>query len=207
VFFYHGAMSQGRGLFETLRAFELSRRATPDIAMVLLGDGVARPRLEALARRLGLQRDVAFLDPVPLDRVPEFLGQAGVGLAPWPATWDMEVNCPLKLTEYLCTGLPVVLTRMRAHRIVPDAAPFAFWATASTPPDLADAMVRAARARPDLPRLGAEARAWAMPRLGWSPQFAILEETIRRAAAAAASQETPAGTASRGEPARSRKSS
>ncbi len=207
VFFYHGAMSPGRGLFESLRAFEIVRRQASDVAMVLLGDGVARPRLEALARRLGVEQDVAFLDPVPLDRVPEFLAQADVGLAPWPATWDMEANCPLKLTEYLCTGLPVVLTDMRAHRIVPPSAPFAFWAMGSTPEDLADAMLRAVRARPRLPRLGAEARAWGRSRLGWSPQFAVLEETVRLALEMAADQDTATGTAAREAPARSRKSS
>jgi len=178
VFFYHGAMTSGRGLFEAIRAIEIARKEEPEIALVLLGDGAARPKLEDMARRLGLGADVVFLDPVPLDRVPEFLAQANVGLAPWPATWDMEVNCPLKLTEYLCTGLPVVVTDVKSHRIIPRDAPFAFWAPASTADGLARAMSRAANARQDLARLGADARAWARPRLGWSKQFAILEEKL-----------------------------
>jgi glycosyltransferase involved in cell wall biosynthesis len=178
VFFYHGAMTSGRGLFEAIHAIEIARRDAPEIALVLLGGGVARPKLEGLARRLGLGADVVFLDPVPLDRVPEFLSQADVGLAPWPATWDMEVNCPLKLTEYLCVGLPVVITDVKPHRIIPTDAPFAFWAPASTAEGLAHAMVQAARARSDLARMGTDARTWARPRLGWSMQFAILEETL-----------------------------
>lgn len=178
VFFYHGAMTSGRGLFETIQAVHIARRTAPEIALVLLGDGVARPKLEALTRRLGLQSDVTFLDPVPLDRVPEFLAQADVGLAPWPATWDMEVNCPLKLTEYLCLGLPVVVTDVKPHRIIPRDASFAFWAPASTPQDLARAMIDAADAGVRLSRLGADAREWARPSLGWAQQFAILEETL-----------------------------
>jgi len=151
--------------------------------LLLLGDGPARQELQDLAGRLDLRDHVWFVDPVPHDRVPEFLAAAAVGLAPWPATWDMEVNSPLKLAEYLCFGLPVVLTDITPHRIVPADAPFAFWAPSATPADMAEAILSAHRNRPRLAALGRAARGWAGPRLGWSSQFEILESVLTSAVA------------------------
>jgi glycosyltransferase involved in cell wall biosynthesis len=161
-----------------MRGVDIARRTAPDLAFVLLGDGGAREDLRSLVVELGLRDVVRFIDPVPQDRVPDFLRSATVGLAPWPPSWDMQANRPLKLTEYLCMGLPVVLTDVTPHRIVPADAPFAFWAGDGGPQAFADAILEAYAARDDLPALGRTAAAWAAPRLGWAEQFAVLEGAI-----------------------------
>jgi glycosyltransferase involved in cell wall biosynthesis len=178
VVIYHGSLSRGRGLFEAVEAVSLVRPKAPDILLVLLGDGPARRELQNDAERRGLRDHVRFIDPVPLERVPEFLGAADVGLAPWPSTWDMEANNPLKLNEYLCHGLPVVLTDAAPHRMVPASAPFAFWASSATPTEMAEAMLASYRARQELHELGNGARRWARPRLGWAAQFEILANVL-----------------------------
>jgi glycosyltransferase involved in cell wall biosynthesis len=178
VVIYQGSLSAGRGLFEAVQAVSLVRRSLPDVLLVFLGDGSARRDLQVQVESLGLRDHVWFLDPVPHERVSEFLGAADVGLAPWPATWDMEVNRPLKLAEYLCFGLPVILTDVASHHVIPADASFAFWAPAARPSEIADAILAAHRRRAELPALGAMAKAWALPRLGWSPQFAILEDVL-----------------------------
>jgi glycosyltransferase involved in cell wall biosynthesis len=183
VVVYQGSLSAGRGLFEAVRAVDIARREVPDLTLLFLGAGPARSELATAAERLGLGPHVAFVDPVPHDRVPEFLAAGHVGLAPWPATWDMEVNSPLKLAEYLSFGLPVVLTDTVPHRIVPPDAPFAFWAPRCDPESLARAMADAAHRRDELAALGRRAREWASTRLGWAAQVDILEEALRRAVA------------------------
>jgi glycosyltransferase involved in cell wall biosynthesis len=178
ILFYHGMITAGRGLADAMRGVDIARRTAPDLAFVLLGDGGAREDLRSLVVELGLRDVVRFIDPVPQDRVPDFLRSATVGLAPWPPSWDMQANRPLKLTEYLCMGLPVVLTDITPHRIVPADAPFAFWAGDGGPQAFADAILEAYAARDDLPALGRTAAAWAAPRLGWAEQFAVLEGAI-----------------------------
>jgi glycosyltransferase involved in cell wall biosynthesis len=178
VVIYHGSLSRGRGLFEAIEAVSLVRPKAPDILLVLLGDGSARRELQDDAERRGLRDHVWFIDPVPLDRVPEFLCAADVGLAPWPSTWDMEANNPLKLNEYLCHGLPVVLTDAAPHRMVPASAPFAFWASSATAIDMAEAIQAAYRARQELHELGRAAGRWARPQLGWAAQFEILAKVL-----------------------------
>lgn len=178
IVMYHGSLSRGRGLFEAVEAVSLVRPEAPDILLVLLGNGSARRELQGEVERRGLRDHVWFIDPVPLERVPEFLGAADVGLAPWPSTWDMEVNNPLKLNEYLCHGLPVVLTDAAPHRMIPASAPFAFWASSATATEMAKAIQAAYRARPELHELGKAARQWARPRLGWAVQFEILANAL-----------------------------
>jgi glycosyltransferase involved in cell wall biosynthesis len=180
VVLYHGMITAGRGLADAIRGVAIAGRSAPDLTLVLLGDGGARRELERLVARLGATGHIRFLDPVPHDRVPAFLRTADVGLAPWPPSWDMQANRPLKLTEYLCSGLPVVMTDITPHRIVPHDASFAFWAGDGTPEAFASAILSARAVGPELRGRGRLAAAWAAPRLGWSRQFEILEDTVHR---------------------------
>src|SRR2546426_10799628 len=127
VVLYHGTMTPGRGLFEAVEAIDVARGVAPDVVLVLLGTGSAVPDLRRLVRDRGLQDHVRILAPVSHTRVPEFIRAADVGLVPLLAIWEWEISSPLKLAEYLCLGLPVVLTEIQAHRIVPADASFAFW--------------------------------------------------------------------------------
>ena len=69
-----------------------------------MGDGPERPRLEALARSLGLEATVQFVGSVPREQIEAEL------VAPWalvaPSTWAE----PLGLTalEAIVRGVPVV---------------------------------------------------------------------------------------------------
>ncbi|HEX9311875.1 MAG TPA: glycosyltransferase, partial [Actinomycetota bacterium] len=181
VVIYHGSISRGRGLIEAVEALPILAAEAPDLTLALLGTGAALGELRRLAARLGVEDRVAFLDPVPHDRVREVLEGADLGLVPLPRRWEWELSSPLKLVEYLCAGLPVALTDIAAHRIVPPDAPFAFWAPSADPEALASAMLSAYRRRTELPELGRQAALWARPRLGWAPQLAVLERTIRAA--------------------------
>jgi glycosyltransferase involved in cell wall biosynthesis len=181
VVIYHGSISRGRGLIEAVEALPIVAAEAPDLTLALLGSRSALGELRRLAARLGVQDRVVFLDPVPHDRVREVLECADIGLVPLPRKWEWELSSPLKLVEYLCAGLPVALTDISAHRIVPPDAQFAFWAPSADPEALASALLTAYRRRAQLPELGRQAALWARPRLGWAPQLAVLERTIRAA--------------------------
>jgi glycosyltransferase involved in cell wall biosynthesis len=178
VVFYHGSMTGGRGLFQAVEAVARARSRAPDLTLVLLGGGPAVPALKTLAARSGLAREILFLDPVPYDRVPQFILSADVGLAPWPGVWQWEIQSPLKLAEYLSLGLPSVMTAIRPHQIVPHDASFAFWAESAEPAHLAAALLQARANRDRLPAAGLDARRWAEKNLGWTTQLAVLERVL-----------------------------
>jgi glycosyltransferase involved in cell wall biosynthesis len=171
VLMYHGSVSAGRGLDQTLRAMALATPVAPDLALVVLGDGPALPALQRLAKELRLDEDVWFVPPVSHDRVLGFLRAASAGVVPLPPRWEWQVSSPVKLAEYLCAGRPVVLTDIVPHRIVPRDEPFVFWAGSGTAEELARAFVAVAASAGRLRELGEEARTWAAPRLGWERQL------------------------------------
>src|SRR4029077_15694276 len=60
--------------------------------------------------------NVAYLPPLPYDRLPALAREASVLVMPYadlPVTRAMQ---PLKLKEYLATGLPVVVRDLPANR-------------------------------------------------------------------------------------------
>jgi glycosyltransferase involved in cell wall biosynthesis len=115
---FTGSLVPSHGVATLLEAF-----AGLDKAAVLLvvGDGPERPRLENLARELGVRDRVSFVGAVPHGEVPEWLGMMDVATAPY-APQPIFYSSPLKISEYLAAGLPVVASGQGdVPRLVGDA--------------------------------------------------------------------------------------
>jgi glycosyltransferase involved in cell wall biosynthesis len=86
-----------------IQAFARARQALP-MRLLILGDGVERPRLERLARQLSIQADVEFAgyvtNPMP------YYAQARLFVL--PSRWEGMSNA---LLEALAIGCPVLATR------------------------------------------------------------------------------------------------
>jgi glycosyltransferase involved in cell wall biosynthesis len=94
--------------------------AMPDVAFVFIGP------TELAGRRLKLRPNVHLLGRRPYGSLPPYLRHADVGLIPFDvAGHPAVVNAvhPLKLYEYLASGLPVVATRWdELERLNPPAS-------------------------------------------------------------------------------------
>lgn len=86
-----------------LRAAALVRRAVPDAAFVIAGEGGLEPMLRELAAELGIAGDVFFIGRC--DRVAELLFASDIGVLSSRA--EGFANAVL---EYMAAGLPVVAT-------------------------------------------------------------------------------------------------
>jgi glycosyltransferase involved in cell wall biosynthesis len=105
---YAGAHGPANGLDLLLDAARAVSDDLPDLNVVLVGDGVAKQKLTARARRDGLT-NVRFLDPVSKQEMPALLGAADMGvhvLADVPL-FRYGVS-PNKLFDYMAAGLPVI---------------------------------------------------------------------------------------------------
>jgi glycosyltransferase involved in cell wall biosynthesis len=105
---YAGAHGPANGLDLLLDAARAVSDDVPDLNVVLVGDGIAKQKLVARARRDGLT-NVCFLDPVPKKEMPALLGAADMGvhvLADVPL-FRYGVS-PNKLFDYMAAGLPVI---------------------------------------------------------------------------------------------------
>jgi glycosyltransferase involved in cell wall biosynthesis len=103
---YLGAHGPANGLQFLLEA---ARDIGPDegITLVLIGDGVDKPRLVAEAKKLHSGR-IIFLPPVKRKDVPGILEAADVALMIDRVTPGAETSMPNKFFDYLAAGLPIV---------------------------------------------------------------------------------------------------
>ena len=107
-----GLLYRHQGVQTLLAAVPEIVRQHPGTRVLIIGEGAARPALEAQARALGLGASVAFVGPVPYERVSLYLGAADCCVAPF-VTRRGETS-PLKLFDYMAAGRPVVASAIPA---------------------------------------------------------------------------------------------
>jgi len=162
---YVGKLLAWQGLDRLLRAVV---PAGPDIGVTIVGDGPERPGLEALAGKLGLEGRVRFLGRQPRTAIPDLIAGFDLGYSGQRTMAIGEMyHSPLKLLEYLATGVPVIASRHgdAAAVVQPGLNGFLFDDddAAALP-----AAIRQARAQQAaLPALSAAARATVVGRHDW----------------------------------------
>jgi len=97
-----GRLTEQKNFDLLLRAFAIAHRARP-VRLIILGDGELRPALEARARELGIENDVALpgFDQNPF----RFMSRAGAYVL--SSDWE---GLPTALIEAMACGTPVVAT-------------------------------------------------------------------------------------------------
>ena len=83
----------------------------PETAMLFVGDGPERVRLERCVSQNRLEKRVVFAGPVRPAEMPQYLASIDIALAPYPAM-DAFYFSPLKLFEYMASGRPIVAARI-----------------------------------------------------------------------------------------------
>lgn len=86
-----------------LRAFAKICEKHPGVRLVLIGDGTARPGLEALASELGIMDRVTFTGALPFEEIPRYLKAADAF-----AFASITETQGLVTIEAMAAGLPVV---------------------------------------------------------------------------------------------------
>jgi glycosyltransferase involved in cell wall biosynthesis len=111
VAIFTGAFRSWHGAIHLARAIrELRARGRRDIGAVFVGDGPELDKVRAEAARL---EGVVFTGAIPHDAMPATLRAADVGVAPFDVGAHPALSLgfywsPLKIFEYMASGLPVV---------------------------------------------------------------------------------------------------
>ena len=108
VIIYVGTMDRLRKLDFLIRTFEIVKRKVKDAKLLMVGDGNDKGRLEKIATKLGVRKDIIFTGKVPYYDVPLFLAASNVAVSPIPPYNFYKVSSPLKVFEYMGAGKPVV---------------------------------------------------------------------------------------------------
>lgn len=104
---YTGRLSVEKGLSVLFESLKLLGDAGRDYELTLVGDGVDRDRLEALARELGIDRYLVFAGYRSQEEVGEYLRRSDIFILP-----SFAEGVPVSLMEAMATGIPVVATNV-----------------------------------------------------------------------------------------------
>jgi glycosyltransferase involved in cell wall biosynthesis len=158
-----------------LDAFAEVRPRRPDARLLLVGDGATRTAMEERARALLLDDAVRFTGLLPHDDVPRLMAAADIAVAPYPPLKHDLWLSPLKLYEYLASGLPVVASSVGQMLDVIEPERNGLLASPGDAADLGRALERLLADADLRVRLGRQARADAVELHSWDRYGARLE--------------------------------
>jgi glycosyltransferase involved in cell wall biosynthesis len=108
LFVCAGRLDRGKGMHDAIRALVvLAERGHPS-TLAILGSGPDRPRLEAVARELGLAQNVTFPGPQPHEVLARYLAAADAFV--FPTT--LNEAAPLAPLQALACGTPVIASNL-----------------------------------------------------------------------------------------------
>jgi glycosyltransferase involved in cell wall biosynthesis len=113
---YHGTLADRNGVDTTIRALALALPEAPHLLLRLMGRGEGVPRLKHLAQELGIADRVVFIDPVPSERIVNFVTHGDVGVISYPEDGFMELVLPTKAYEYAWLSKPIIASDTPAIR-------------------------------------------------------------------------------------------
>lgn len=118
IVLFQGGLSKGRNLEKLVES--MSYVKTPNLHLVVLGNGVLLSLLQQLASKYEIEHRVHFHAAVPQKSLLQYTASADVGIIPYRATCLNNYYCtPNKLFEFIAAGLPVVATDLpEIRRIV-----------------------------------------------------------------------------------------
>jgi glycosyltransferase involved in cell wall biosynthesis len=173
---WHGAIH----LVDAIR--RLNARGRHDIKAVLIGDGPELPRVRQSAKGLD---GITVVGAVPHEDVPAILAWADIGVAPFDVAAHPSLAhefhwSPLKIFEYMASGLAVVAPRIpRLANIVSHGREGVLY-DAANPDALADALQRLAVPAVRRP-LGVAARVRAVTEFSWAGHCRQLDRAMQDA--------------------------
>jgi glycosyltransferase involved in cell wall biosynthesis len=142
VVLYAGAHGMSNDLGILLQAAQLLA-GTPQITIVLLGDGKEKPVLQQQAREMGLH-NVLFLPPVPKNAMNQALAGADACLAILKPIPLYATVYPNKVFDYMAAGKPVLLAIDGVIRTVVEQASAGVFVPPGDPQALAAAITNLA---------------------------------------------------------------
>ncbi len=109
---FSGNLAPWQGVEHLISAFPKLIEETPDLRLLLVGDGVLRANLENMVEELNIQDFTEFTGRVPYEQVPLYLNSSEVCVAPFSGILrNVKYGfSAIKLYEYMGCGVPFVTT-------------------------------------------------------------------------------------------------
>ena len=107
-----GRLIEEKGVLELLQAFAVLQQTMPDVQCLLVGEGVLRARLEAMAKELSITASVHFIGWRPREEIPSWMAAADVLVVPSKGLDGWQEAQGLVIVEAMSVGTVVVASRI-----------------------------------------------------------------------------------------------
>lgn len=143
VLIYIGYLADWSGVEEAIVAMRRVRAAFGDAELHIVGHGAPGyvSSLRGKVQSLGLGEAVQFHGARPHHALPKYLSQADIGIASSRPVAYRRYACPLKVMEYMASGIPVIATKSTEASDIVEHLDIGV-TIECTPEDFADAVIR-----------------------------------------------------------------
>jgi len=138
---YIGTVGMAHGLETMLEAAERLQNAAPDVLFMLVGEGAARERIQAIAAAKELT-NVRFLTQQPREKIPLYISASDVCLVLLKKSEVFDTVIPTKMLEFMSCAKPVVLGVGGQARRILEASRAGLCIEPESPDALCDAIER-----------------------------------------------------------------
>ena len=157
---YFGAHGRANCLGQLIDAAALLKGQAPDVRIMLVGDGMEKPQLQADAKERGLD-NVIFVDSVPKDQVSDYINASDVCTAVLMRNDTFKTVYPNKVFDYMCCNRPILIgIDGVARKLVEDASAGVF-VEPQNPQAFVDALLKLRDDPQARQRMGEAGRAYA----------------------------------------------
>ncbi|MFP4163564.1 MAG: glycosyltransferase family 4 protein [Chitinispirillaceae bacterium] len=115
VMVYPGTLSIHQGLETAIRAVHRLREELPELEFRIYGKGTDEAFFINMVKKLGLEDRVLFSGVVPIERLPEVIAQADLGVEPKLSRTFGNEAFSTKILEFMAMGVPVVASDTLVH--------------------------------------------------------------------------------------------
>jgi glycosyltransferase involved in cell wall biosynthesis len=172
---YIGSLHYERNLLAFCRAIEAACQEGMIFRCFIVGEGTQRSELEQFAAQTTGRIQVT--PTVPHEQVPGWLARSHIGVLPFPDEAKFHVSSPIKLFEYMASGLPILATRIACHTDVIGEGEYVFWSEDASESGLLRALRQAWQQRANLHTIGRKA-AEASTNWTWAASAAKLHQAL-----------------------------
>jgi glycosyltransferase involved in cell wall biosynthesis len=167
VYGYATNVRRLEGVQDVIRAWPLIKRAVPEAAFLLIGDGNYRDSLRQLAREQGVEGDWKMVGRVPHSQMKAYYSLLDVFVVPRVREPVCEIVTPLKPLEAMAMGIPVVASDVSALREMVEDGKTGLLFEAGDSESLASTCARIAADSLLMADLRRSARDWVLTERDW----------------------------------------
>ncbi len=178
--FYHGSIEEHFGIDTMLEAMPLIREQIPNVLLHIYGGAKGRiyEECRSLVARLGLGMHVMFYPGIAFYNLPKILRNADLGIVPTKDSTFSNEAVSMKALEYMALGIPIVISRTKAHDFYYDSSMVKFFMPRDSD-ELARCVIDLYHDKDEREALATNARLF-LKKKGWAVSKEIYADIVKR---------------------------